>query len=54
MILKFVVAVIAGGGLGFLAYRFIGCSSGSCPITANPYISTIYGAFLGALVAGVI
>ena len=37
----------AAGGYGF--YRFVGCKSGSCPITSNPWLSTIYGAVLGAL-----
>jgi len=33
--------------MGFAYYYFIGCNSGSCAITSNPYISTVYGAFLG-------
>ncbi|MDD4293760.1 MAG: DUF6132 family protein, partial [Bacteroidales bacterium] len=28
---------------------FIGCESGSCPITSSPLNSSIYGALLGAL-----
>ena len=44
---------IAGGGaLGYAYYRFIGCSSGTCPISSNPYISTIYGAVMGYLMSG--
>jgi len=39
----------AGGVGGFAYYHFIGCASGTCPITGNPYISTIYGAGLGFL-----
>jgi hypothetical protein len=34
---------------GFLYYRFVGCKSGLCPITRNPWISTLYGALIGAL-----
>lgn len=52
MILRIVIGVLAGGLLGFGVYRFIGCSSGACPITANPWISTIYGMVMGAVVAG--
>lgn len=28
---------------GYAYYYFIGCSSGACPITSNPWISTVYG-----------
>ncbi|HID39704.1 MAG TPA: hypothetical protein EYP36_09350 [Calditrichaeota bacterium] len=31
---------------GYAYYYFIGCTSGSCPLTSNPYITTGYG--LGA------
>ena len=41
-----------GGFLGFLYYRFVGCSTGSCPLTSNPYASTLYGIVLGALIGG--
>ncbi len=50
MMIKFLVAPIVGGLLGFAYYRFIGCSTGACPITSNPYVSTLYGAVMGLLV----
>lgn len=43
--------VLIGAGAGFAYASFIGCMSGACPITSNPYISTAYGAALGALLA---
>ncbi len=52
MILRLVIGGILGGVLGFGWYRLVGCSTGTCPLTSNPYISTIYGMALGALVAG--
>jgi hypothetical protein len=51
-ILKLVGYVGAGGALGFAYYYFIGCASGACPISSNPYISTLYGAFVGFLGGG--
>jgi Family of unknown function (DUF6132) len=51
MILRIVIGLLAGGGLGFAWYKFVGCSTGSCPLTSNPIVSTIYGAVLGVLVA---
>lgn len=51
MLTRIIIGVGAGALLGFLYYRFIGCATGACPITRNPYISTMYGALMGALVA---
>ena len=48
-IIKLFVGVVVGGLLGYGVYRFIGCSSGTCPITSNPWLSTIFGMTLGAL-----
>jgi len=48
------IGAVAGGIVGFLYYRFVGCRSGACIITGNPYISTIYWAVLGGLIANLI
>lgn len=48
-IMKIFLGIAIGAGLGFLYYRFIGCSSGACPITRNPISSMIYGALIGGL-----
>ncbi|MBN2412112.1 hypothetical protein JXQ31_10515 [candidate division KSB1 bacterium] len=48
-ILKIMLGTIVGGILGFGYYYFIGCKTGTCPITGNPYISLIYGAGMGLL-----
>lgn len=50
---KILAGVLIGGMIGFLYYRFIGCRSGACIITGNPYISTIYWALLGGLLANI-
>lgn len=50
MILITIAGIIVGGVAGFLFYKFIGCTSGACPITRNPYLSTIYGMALGFLI----
>lgn len=42
--------VIIGAISGFLYWKYVGCSTGTCPITSNPYISTAYGAVMGGLV----
>lgn len=51
MIARIVIGGVVGGILGYGLYRFIGCSSGACPITSNPWISTIFGMVTGGLLA---
>lgn len=48
---KRTLAILAGGILGFGYYYFIGCSSGVCPISSNPYVSTAYGGLMGLVLA---
>ncbi len=50
-IIKIIIGIMVGGLFGFGLYKFIGCSTGACPITSNPWISTIYGAILGLVIA---
>ena len=41
------LGIVIGGLAGFLYYYFVGCSSGTCAITSNPYMSILYGGLLG-------
>lgn len=49
-----IVGLALGAVGGFLYWRFVGCSSGHCPISSNPFISTTYGGLLGYLFIGMI
>lgn len=49
--MRVILGVLFGAAFGFGWYRVVGCSTGTCPITANPWISTAYGAFMGAMIA---
>ncbi|MEI7664048.1 MAG: hypothetical protein WCK34_17715 [Bacteroidota bacterium] len=44
---KTILFTVSGGLGGFLYYHFIGCASGTCAITGNPYASIAMGSFLG-------
>ncbi|MFN8209250.1 MAG: DUF6132 family protein [Bacteroidales bacterium] len=44
---KPIVAVVIGALAGYLYYHFVGCKSGTCAITGNPWASTIWGGLLG-------
>jgi hypothetical protein len=44
------LGVVIGGISGFLYYHFVGCSSGSCPIASNPYMSIALGGIVGLLI----
>ncbi len=51
MIVRVIIGVVIGGTAGYLYYRFVGCRSGSCPITSNPFSSILFGAIFGGLMA---
>ena len=52
MILRLLIGAGAGAVLGFGWHKLVGCSTGACPLTSNPVISTLYGMAVGALIAG--
>jgi hypothetical protein len=47
----YAISGILGAGLGYLIYKFIGCRSGSCPITSNPYASMVWGVLFIIVIA---
>jgi thioredoxin 1 len=53
MIARILLGVLFGGLIGAGLGYFGKCSSGSCPLTANPYRGAIYGAVMGALLVSV-
>lgn len=46
---KRAIAGAIGAAAGYAYYYYIGCMSGTCPISSNPYISTLYGSVIGVL-----
>ena len=48
-----ITGVAIGALAGFLYWKFVGCSSGSCAITSKPINSTMYGAVMGGLLLSI-
>ena len=44
-----IMGIAVGAVGGYMYYYFVGCASGTCAITSNPVISTLYGSFMGGL-----
>jgi len=45
-----VIGAVVGAIGGYIYYIEVGCNSGSCAITSNPYMSMLWGAAVGYLV----
>lgn len=45
------IGILLGSIGGYLYYALIGCNSGTCAITSNPLMSTLYGGMMGGLIA---
>ena len=41
-----------GVAVGFAYWRFVGCKSGTCPITSNWHTSALMGGLFGFLISG--
>ncbi|MBP7829576.1 MAG: hypothetical protein KA248_06625 [Kiritimatiellae bacterium] len=48
---RIVVGAAVGAGVGFLLYRFVGCRTGACPLTGNPYVAMLIWGVVGAVMA---
>lgn len=48
--MKVIIGGIIGGILGFAVGYFGKCSSGACPLTSNPVVSTIIGVLIGTMI----
>jgi hypothetical protein len=49
----YIAGGILGGIGGFLYWKFVGCSSGTCKITASPLNSSLYFGLMGSLALGI-
>ena len=51
-ILYYSAGISIGGSAGYLYYKHVGCRTGACPLTSNPFSSALFGAILGYLLTG--
>ena len=53
LMVRMLIGGVIGAALGFAMYKFVGCRTGACPLTGNPFISmAIYGGIGAMLAAG--
>lgn len=45
----YLIGIVIGAISGYLYWRFVGCSSGSCPITSKWYNTVLYGILVGII-----
>lgn len=41
---------LLGGVGGFLYWSYVGCTTGTCPITSSPFMSIVFGALMGGII----
>jgi len=51
MLIQLTLGLLIGGSLGAVLGYFGKCSSGTCPLTANPYRGAFIGSVMGGLLA---
>lgn len=44
---RLAMAALLGVLAGLAWYRFVGCRSGGCPLTSNPWLMALFGAAMG-------
>jgi hypothetical protein len=47
MMLRLILGLVIGGGLGALLGSTRSCRDGGCPLTANPWRGAVWGGFMG-------
>lgn len=53
MLGKYILGALIGGAIGVVLGYFGKCTTGTCPLTANPYRGAIYGVVMGILLTSI-
>ena len=51
MMMRMLIGAAVGAVLGFGGHKLAGCPTDACPLTANPFVATLYGMTAGAVIA---
>lgn len=49
-----IAGMIIGAMAGYLYWRFVGCTTGTCPITSSPLNMTLWGGIMGGLLGNML
>lgn len=49
-----IIGLAVGVAGGFLYWKFVGCATGTCPLTSNWAIMLVYGGLTGGLLGNVV
>ena len=52
MLLRPLLFTLGGVAAGFLYYRYVGCVTGNCSITASPVNAMVYMGLMGLVLSG--
>ena len=50
-VVRTLLGAAVGAAIGFAMYKFVGCRTGACPLTGNPYIAVFIWGVIGAILA---
>lgn len=45
------IGAVIGAAVGFAIYKFVGCRTGACPLTGNPWIASVWWGAIGVMAA---
>lgn len=49
-----IAGTLIGAMAGYLYWRFVGCTTGTCPITSSPLNMTLWGGIMGGLLGNML